>query len=479
MNRREVTSTASRLGPMRRASRTHALALLVLCLTWTPEARPDVPQTMSYQGVLTDGSGTPLSGSHSLTFSLYPVPVGGTAIWTETHTTELVQGGYSVILGSATPLAVPFDQPYHLGLSVDGGAELSRTPLAASPYSLSLRLPFFGQVSTFGTALEVEIDHGKAIVGTSESGTGVVGRSILGPGVIGESGDGTGVAGHSFGGTAVTALTQDPSAGGVALSALNIGGGYGITGSGGNVGIYAHNTISGNDAYLSSPCCAADFYGEVRINGTLTNPAGSFRIDHPLDPQGKYLSHSFVESPDMMNIYNGNADLDAAGEAWIELPAWFETLNMDFRYQLTAIGAPGPNLHVAQEIASNRFRIAGGAPGAKVSWQVTGIRHDPYAAKHRIPVEEEKSAGERGRYLHPELYGMSAEQSIQVAHHPEAQDLRRSDRQPVPDPLAGHPEATDVDRIGGRRAPGSQPTTGPIPTPRTRNRKVAGSQAEK
>ncbi len=144
---------------------------------------------------------------------------------------------------------------------------------------------------------------------------------------------------------------------------------------------------------------------DLDINGTLTKDGGSFKIDHPLDPENKYLSHSFVESPDMMNVYNGNVVLDDAGEATVELPDWFEALNKDFRYQLTPIGAPGPNLYVAEEITNNQFRIAGGKSGLKVSWQVTGIRQDAYANAHRIPVEEDKPEAERGTYRHPELYG--------------------------------------------------------------------------
>ena len=42
----------------------------------------------------------------------------------------------------------------------------------------------------------------------------------------------------------------------------------------------------------------------------------------------------------------------------------------------------------------------------KVSWQVTGIRHDPYAEANQVPVEEEKPLQERDRYLNPELYGL-------------------------------------------------------------------------
>ena len=161
--------------------------------------------------------------------------------------------------------------------------------------------------------------------------------------------------------------------------------------------IYAQNTGTGKAAY---------FDGAVEVVGYLYKTGGGFKIDHPLDPENKYLYHSFVESPDMKNVYDGVVILDGNGEVWVELPEWFETLNWDFRYQLTAMGAPGPDLYIAEEISNNRFRISGGKPGMKVSWQVTGIRKDPYAEKHRIAVEEEKSANERGKYLHPDAYNL-------------------------------------------------------------------------
>lgn len=107
------------------------------------------------------------------------------------------------------------------------------------------------------------------------------------------------------------------------------------------------------------------------------------------------------------------------------MPDWFEALNRTFRYQLTAIGAPGPNLFVAEEISRNQFRIAGGKPGAKVSWQVTGIRQDSLANAHRIPVEEAKPDKERGLYLHPKLFGASAEKSTAAARHPGAMKLAK------------------------------------------------------
>jgi hypothetical protein len=171
-----------------------------------------------------------------------------------------------------------------------------------------------------------------------------------------------------------------------------------------------------------SPNCNAAHalraYGNVQVVGTLSKSAGSFRIDHPLDPAGKYLSHSFVESPDMKNIYDGVVDLDASGSARIELPDWFEALNESFRYQLTAIGSAAPGLFVSEEVTGNHFGVAGGTPYGRVSWQVTGIRHDAYAKAHPIPLEEDKTGEDRGRYLVPDAFGLPPEQAIGYREEP-------------------------------------------------------------
>jgi len=143
--------------------------------------------------------------------------------------------------------------------------------------------------------------------------------------------------------------------------------------------------------------------GNLTVKGNVSKSGGTFKIDHPQDPANKYLSHSFVESPDMMNIYNGNVVTDSHGMATVELPGYFEALNQDFRYQLTVIGQFAQAI-VAKEIVGNRFTIQTSKPAVKVSWQVTGIRHDAYAEAHRVVVEEEKPAAERGTYLHPELF---------------------------------------------------------------------------
>jgi hypothetical protein len=147
------------------------------------------------------------------------------------------------------------------------------------------------------------------------------------------------------------------------------------------------------------------FSGNVNVQGQINKAAVAFKIDHPLDPENKYLLHSGVESPDMKNVYDGTCRLDKDSGAWIGLPEWFGELNRDYRYQLTAIGGPAPDLHIAQEISENRFRIAGGTAEMSVSWQVTGIRKDPWAQRNRIVVEEDKPEEARGTYLYPEAFG--------------------------------------------------------------------------
>jgi len=151
--------------------------------------------------------------------------------------------------------------------------------------------------------------------------------------------------------------------------------------------------------------------GNSHVVGTLSKGGGSFKIDHPLDPANKYLYHSFVESPDMMNVYNGNLTTDAQGKAVVTLPEYFETLNRDFRYQLTCIGTFAQAI-VTEEVEGNRFAVQTSEPNVKVSWQVTGVRQDPWAEANRIPGAVDKSAEEKGRYLHPAAYGQPESKSI-------------------------------------------------------------------
>jgi hypothetical protein len=150
----------------------------------------------------------------------------------------------------------------------------------------------------------------------------------------------------------------------------------------------------------------------------LSKSSGSFKIDHPLDPANKYLYHSFVESPDMANIYQGEAKANADGEAVVELPEYFDALNKDVRYQLTPLQAPAPDLHVKTLLRDGKFTIAGAKPNQTVCWQVTGTRKDAWANAHRIEVEQDKPEKERGTYLFPKGHGQPEEKRLGYTDRP-------------------------------------------------------------
>jgi hypothetical protein len=238
--------------------------------------------------------------------------------------------------------------------------------------------------------------------------TGVKGRSYTGQAVLGDTDNGTGVKGEAYSdGAAVKAVHGQAfgvNSNGVVGEASNGGAAYGVWG-------------------ISSAGYAGIFSGKALVTGTLTKGGGAFKIDHPLDPANKYLYHSFIESPDMMNVYNGNVTTDANGDAEITLPDWFEALNRDFRYQLTVVGQFAQAM-VASKIAANRFTIKTDKPDVEVSWQVTGIRQDAFANKNRIPVEEDKQADERGLFLHPEEHGKPDALGVQYARMAETSGSR-------------------------------------------------------
>lgn len=202
--------------------------------------------------------------------------------------------------------------------------------------------------------------------------------------------------------------------------------GEGAGGAGNNYGVYGvafgpsgsnySISIYGDDQGSASfGNYAGYFEGDVHVNGTFSKSGGSFKIDHPMDPENKYLVHSFVESPDMMNIYNGNITTDANGLAVVELPVYFEAENIDFRYQLTVIGNFAQAI-VKKKIANNKFTIMTDKPNIEVSWQVTGVRNDKWAQQNRIIPEQNKKGVEKGKYLNPEVYGKSKAEGLPVGN---------------------------------------------------------------
>jgi hypothetical protein len=278
--------------------------------------------------------------------------------------------GYAQGPGSAAVYAENIDGVAIRGLTAGGGSAIY-----GENYGSGLAGEFVGKVTAIVTS------RSEAILGVGETGVRGVTNQSDGYGVLGIA-DGPNSAG-------VFGLNRESAA---------------IWGVSSGVGsaIYGENRSSG---------LAGRFVGPVNIEGTLTKLAGSFKIDHPLDPANKFLSHSFVESPDMKNIYDGNVITDATGSAIVTLPDYFETLNRDFRYQLTVLGQFAQAI-VSRKVAGNSFEIRTDKPGVEVSWQVTGIRQDAYAREHPIVVEEAKPAEEQGMYLYPAGFGAGEEKRL-------------------------------------------------------------------
>jgi hypothetical protein len=88
-------------------------------------------------------------------------------------------------------------------------------------------------------------------------------------------------------------------------------------------------------------------------------------------------STSLAQHPPIKDLYDGIATLDKNGEATIELPMSVTTQHGSFTYQVRPIGSSMPNLFIKSELNNNRFVVAGGTPGGKISWQLVGTRNNP------------------------------------------------------------------------------------------------------
>ncbi len=140
----------------------------------------------------------------------------------------------------------------------------------------------------------------------------------------------------------------------------------------------------------------------------------SFRIDHPLDPENKFLLHYSAEGPDVLNIYTGNVRTDARGFAVVKLPSYFESINRDPRYTLTVVDDSEDFVlaKVVKKVQGNAFTIRTSKPNVEVSWEVKGIRNDLHNRIVGAPVVQNKLAEERGKYERPELFGYGRDKAI-------------------------------------------------------------------
>ena len=83
---------------------------------------------------------------------------------------------------------------------------------------------------------------------------------------------------------------------------------------------------------------------------------------------------------------------------------------------------------MARKIENHQFEIKTSDPNVEVSWQVTGVRQDPFAKANPLVVEREKEARLRGFFTHPELHGEPEEKHIEHARHPRMMARRKIKR---------------------------------------------------
>lgn len=426
--------------------RTYLLLCLVLLLA-TPIPLPAQQRTaITYQGELYN-NGQPVDGNWDFRFVLYSQSVGGAQLGQIDERTGVLvsQGIFTTEVDFGTLFSGGADQFVEIAARAVGTPSYAilspRQRITAAPKATALALPYADIANSQDALL--------SLTNTSTDGIvmGLYGNSTFATMDVRSNGAGAAIyanAGPNSAGSAIRASNDgiqryvaefeqvNPSTNQSALFLRTFGAGGAALQAEVNSNTQA-SAISARTTSNQAGSYAGAFTGPVRIQcaaascntpvalavvGTVSKSAGTFRIDHPLDPEHKYLSHSFVESPDMKNLYDGVALLDARGEASVRMPDWFEALNRDLRYQLTAIGAPAPHLHVAAELRQGTFRIAGGVPGGKVSWQLTGTRQDAYARAYPTPVEEDKPPQERGRYLVPEVFGKPESLRIGAEHVP-------------------------------------------------------------
>ncbi len=210
---------------------------------------------------------------------------------------------------------------------------------------------------------------------------------------------------------------------------------------------------NGQSAYgiwgISSSGYGGVFSGNVLVAGSLqVTGTKNFRIDDPLDPANKYLVHAAVESDQALDTYSGNITTDGSGLATVQLPAWFDKINTDFRYQLTVVGEKDWDARagVYHEIVNNQFTIRTDKPDVTVSWQVTAQRNDPYMRAHPFQTEQAKTGEERGKYVTPQAYDKSAAESIR-RRRPRRQRSRRRTNVAMWGPAVVAPALTTVEAI--------------------------------
>ncbi len=316
---------------------------------------------------------------------------------------------------------------------------LSSSPTGFAVYGLS------GADS--GNAVGVRGDttssSGRAVVGNAlDTGAGVsfggyfTSATISGRAIYGEA---TGTLSINYGGVFTSAglggygiraentnTGASPSYGvyGEANGSSQSYGGYFLSSGTASRGVYGLSTSATGITYgVRGQTSSATGFGVYSVGDTGASGTKSFVIDHPEDPANKYLRHYSAEGPVPFNIYNGEITTDSKGFAMVQLPDYYASINKNAKIQLTVIDESEDfvMVKVVKRVQNGQFQIRTSKPNVEVFWEVKAERNDAWVQAHPPKVEYAKEGLERGKYQHPELYGMPKQMGM---------DYRERDVQP-------------------------------------------------
>ncbi|MCL6475074.1 MAG: hypothetical protein K6U75_08500 [Firmicutes bacterium] len=333
--------------------------------------------------------------------------------------------------------------------------------------------------STFGGYFQSDSTNGRGVFGWASASSGV----NYGGWFRSDSTSGTGVYGlaHATSGVTYGVVGRSDSTSGIGVLGLATAtsgvtyGGWFWSGSTSGTGVVGYASASSGRAWgvwgdTDSPASSAHgVFGEEPSGGAghavyalgsfAATGSKSFQIDHPLFPETHYLNHFCSEGPEPYNMYRGNVVTDEKGYATIQLPDYFESINRDPTYHLTVIDNSDDFIlaKVVREIQNNQFVIRTNKPHVKVSWRVEAIRNDRYVQKYGFQTVQEKEDSIKGKYVHPELYGMPKEYGI---HYRPDRERSAPERSAPP----AHREPPRPPKMEERKVP----TTPPTPSARQR-----------
>lgn len=326
----------------------HVLCVVVLLFLYYASPA-QIPRTISYQGVLSDTSGTPRpDGSYAMTFRLYSVPTGGSPLWNQNTVVQTRRGLFSVVLGDAAPFAdsVRFNRAYWLGIQIGTDPELlPRMPLTSSGYSLTADTARVAGSLPSGSVTELMIGAGQVVKslngmrdqitlraqggatitssndtitinsGVGGGGTGIQGiqntnntLDILNPGgptatvnlkvpldMNGNSSSWIFSARNTGPGSAATFVTTNPNFGGVAVDVEALGGpnsGLAAVAYGSGTALIAQNTASGNAINASSSKGSAVYATSAGAPAVYAIGTGAFGVQASSDVSFGVLGQS-------------------------------------------------------------------------------------------------------------------------------------------------------------------------------------------